>query len=33
MYDISEMLYGTWLNVVGVIPFVTVAKNKCIHRE
>ena len=24
----SEMLYITWLNVVGVMPFITVAKNK-----
>ena len=24
----SEMLYITWLNVVGVIPFITVAKSK-----
>ena len=24
----SEMLYITWLNVVGVIPFITVAKRK-----
>ena len=23
----SEMLYITWLNVVGVIPFITVAKS------
>ena len=23
-----EMLYITWLNVVGVIPFITVAKSK-----
>ena len=24
----SEMLYITWLNVAGVIPFITVAKSK-----
>ena len=24
----SEMLYIKWLNVVGVIPFITVAKSK-----
>ena len=24
----SEMLYLLWLNVVGVIPFITVAKSK-----
>ena len=24
----SEMLYITWLNIVGVIPFITVAKRK-----
>ena len=24
----SEMLYITWLNVVRVIPFITVAKSK-----
>ena len=24
----SETLYITWLNVVGVIPFITVAKSK-----
>ena len=24
----SEMLYITWLNIVGVIPFITVAKSK-----
>ena len=24
----SEMLYITWFNVVGVIPFITVAKSK-----
>ena len=24
----SEMLYITWLNVVGVISFITVAKSK-----
>ena len=24
----SEMLYTPWLNVVGVIPFITVAKSK-----
>ena len=24
----SEILYITWLNVVGVIPFITVAKSK-----
>ena len=24
----SEMLYITWLNVVGVIPFITVAISK-----
>ena len=24
----SEMLYITWINVVGVIPFITVAKSK-----
>ena len=24
----SEMLHITWLNVVGVIPFITVAKSK-----
>ena len=29
----SEMLYITWLNVVDVIPFITVAKVKCIDRE
>ena len=29
----SEMLYITWLNVVGVIPFITVEKVKCIDRE
>ena len=23
----SEMLYITWLNVVGVVPFITVAKS------
>ena len=24
----SEMLYITWLNIVGVIPFITVANSK-----
>ena len=24
----SEMLYITWLNVVGVIPYITVVKSK-----
>ena len=24
----SEMFYITWLNVVGVVPFITVAKSK-----
>ena len=24
----SEMLFITWLNVVGVVPFITVAKSK-----
>ena len=24
----SEMLYITWVNVFGVIPFITVAKSK-----
>ena len=24
----SEMLYITWLNIVGAIPFITVAKSK-----
>ena len=24
----SERVYITWLNVVGVIPFITVAKSK-----
>ena len=28
----SERLYITWLNVVGVIPFITVAKSK-IYRQ
>ena len=32
-YTKSEMLYITWLNVVDVIPFITVAKRKCIDRE
>ena len=27
-YKKSEILYITWLNVVGVIPFITVAKSK-----
>ena len=29
----SEMLYITWLNVVSVIPFITVAKSKFIDRK
>ena len=27
-YTKSEMLYITWLNVINVIPFITVAKSK-----